>query len=391
MKILYIHQYFKTPADGGALRSYFIANAMANRGWEVEMITAHNEPRYEKKMIEGITVHYLPVPYYNEFSFRQRMWAFMKFVRLATKLIRRLPHADICYATSTPLTVGLIALRAKKIMKIPYIFEVRDLWPEAPIALGVLKNPVLKYYSRKLEKKIYSHATAIVALSPGMEEAVRKTAPDHDIYLIPNMADTAFFEGMEETEDKNRPFSIGYFGAFGRANHLEYLLHTAKACTDAGLDVRFLMAGEGAEKKMLEKKAKSMGLTNMEILPFQNRENIRSLMARVDACYTSFLNVPVLQTASPNKFFDGLAAGRLSIVNTSGWLRELVERHQCGFYADPEKPEAFPSLVRPYLDDKKLLKSQRQHARNLAASMFAREKLTNQVCEIIEKVVTKGQ
>ncbi len=391
MRILYIHQYFKTPMEGGALRSYFIAKAMVDRGMEVEMITAHNRPGYENKVIEGITVHYLPVSYSNEFSYRKRIWAFMKFVRLANRFIKNLPPTDLCYATSTPLTVGLIAIRAKKIMKIPYIFEVRDLWPEVPVQLGAVKNPLLKTFLLRLEKKIYSHASAIIALSPGMEDAIRKTAPNHDIYMIPNMSDMAFFEGIGENEVRNSPFSIGYFGAFGRANHLLYLLEAAKACNDAGLSVRFALAGEGAEKEMLKKKSKSMELTNMDFLPLQNRDGIRRLMARVDACYTSFLNAPVLEKGSPNKFFDGLSAGRLCIVNTSGWLRDLVERHQCGFYIDSDKPETFPSLIRPFLEDKELLKITQQNAKKLGSALFAREKLAGQVCEIIEEVAKKGQ
>ena len=127
MRIIYLHQYFKTPEDGGAIRSYYIAKAMIDRGIEVEMITAHNLPNYQKTIIEGIVVHYLPVSYKNEFGFIKRLYAFAKFAWSSYRFIARIPQADLVYATSTPLTIGLTALKVFRKHNIPYYFEVRDL------------------------------------------------------------------------------------------------------------------------------------------------------------------------------------------------------------------------------------------------------------------------
>ena len=387
--ILYIHQYFKTPGEGGAIRSYHIAGALTARGMRVEMITAHNGPVYEKKVVDGIHVHYLPVPYSNAFSFRRRVYAFLKFAYLAAKLAAQLPAADLCYATSTPLTVGLVALRLKKIRQIPYIFEVRDLWPEAPIQLKIIKSPIMKGLLRKLEKTIYRQARAIIALSPAIETEIRKTVPDHEIHTIPNMADTEFFSNCNKNRKLGDPFVISYFGAFGKANHLEYLLDIAAECQKASLPVQFVLAGEGAEKKMLEEKAATM--KNVRFLPFQNREGIRSLMKETDACFVSFLNNPILETNSPNKFFDALAAGKPCIVNTRGWLADLVKEWQCGFYADPDKPQAFPELIKPYIHDEKLLKSHGENALRLAEAGFSKTSLTEAVCDIVSNVIKEGQ
>ncbi len=153
MKILYIHQYFRTPEEGGAIRSYYLAKGMVDNGIEVEMITSHNKRYEEVKNIEGIKVHYLPVFYQNELGFGKRIIAFYRFMKLVRRKARAIKNVDLCYATSTPLTIGLSALKIKKELGIPYYFEVRDLWPEAPVQLGIIKNRFIKLYLERLEKK----------------------------------------------------------------------------------------------------------------------------------------------------------------------------------------------------------------------------------------------
>jgi len=154
MKVLYIHQYFRTPEEGGAIRSYYLAKGMVDNGIKVELITSHNKPFAEVKYIEGIKVHYLPVFYDNNLGFIKRIFSFYKFMRLVAKKARSIKNIDICYATSTPLTIGVSALKIKKELKIPYYFEVRDLWPEAPVQMGIIKNRFIKSYLERLEKKV---------------------------------------------------------------------------------------------------------------------------------------------------------------------------------------------------------------------------------------------
>ncbi len=390
MKIVYIHQYFKTPEEGGAIRSYYIAKGMVDHGIEVDIITSHNKANYEQQNIDGIRVHYLPVPYSNFYSFSKRYFAFIKFIVFAIKLSGNLPKPDLYYVTSTPLTVGIITLWQKWRGKIPYIFEVRDLWPEAPIQLGIIKSSLLKYIATKLEKVIYRHAYKIVVLSPGIETGVMNKSPKANISMIPNMADIDFFQkatlkaivstagAYEKIE-----FVVGYIGAFGMANNLEYILDVAKACQNAKLPVTFQLVGEGVRKKDIEIQASEMNLNNVIILAQQNRSDIKALLGQMDACFTSFLAVSILETNSPNKFFDGLAAGKLNIVNTRGWLKELVEENKCGFYTDPAKPENFPLLIEPFIQDKNVLMSYQENALHLGKTMFSREKLVQEVCQVV--------
>lgn len=382
-KVVYIHQYFKIPEEGGAIRSYYISKGMVDHGIEVELITSHNKANYEQKNIDGIRVHYLPIHYSNYDSFSKRYVAFFKFAFAAIRLSKKLPTPDLYYVTSTPLTVGIIALWVKWTQKIPYIFEVRDLWPEAPIQMGILKSSLLKYLTIKLEKTIYKQADKIIALSPGIEKGIINKFEKANTSMIPNMADIDFFQKNSPDISVKKELVIGYFGTFGIANNLEYILDVAMECQQANLPVAFKLIGDGVRKKHIELKAIQMNLHNVDFLPHQNRSDIRGLLQQIDACFTCFLNIPILETNSPNKFFDGLASGKLNIVNTQGWLKELVEENKCGFYTDSAKPENFPLLIEPFIRDKNLLKSYQKNSLQLGKTMFSREKLVDEVCLLV--------
>src|SRR5690242_8330474 len=124
VKVLILHQHFKTPQSGGAIRSYYLATALVRKGVETVVITAHNERQHKTEVLEGITIHYLPVPYDNRFGFNRRVYSFLRFVMKAAAVARHHKDADLCYAISTPLTTGLAARMIRRSHRIPYIFEV---------------------------------------------------------------------------------------------------------------------------------------------------------------------------------------------------------------------------------------------------------------------------
>ena len=380
--VLYLHQYFRTPAEGGALRSWFIAEELTRQGARVEMITAHDGPAYERRVLsERLIVHYLPVPYANAYGPLARGWAFVAFawgaLRLAGRLVPETEGPVVCFATSTPLTVGGVARLLKVWRGVPYCFEVRDLWPEAPIQLGYVRAAPLRWVLRRLERWIYDGARRIVALSPGMVTGVRATGTATPVELVPNMADTdAFRPAFAGTTDSTEPFIILYAGALGRANRVEFLLDAAAAAHRAGLTaVAFVIAGAGAESERLRAAASERGLSNVQFLGPLDRKQILAARARAAASFTCFDTVPVLDTTSPNKFFEGLAAGALSITTTRGWLRELVETHGSGFGYDPRQPDEFVAKLRPFVEDRDRLRSAQAAARQLAEAEFSRTAL----------------
>ena len=384
MKILYIHQYFKTPREGGSIRSYYLASGLVENGYEVEMITAHNESTYKTEKVKGITVHYLPVRYDNHMRFYRRVISFLVFFLRAYRLAGKIRDVNLVYAMTTPLTVGLLALRLKKRFGWSYYFEVGDLWPEAPIQMGFIKNRILKWVLYDLEKKIYHHAEKIIALSPSIRNYIESVAPGKKVYMIPNMADIGYFKPTQAEKRHLGKFIISYFGAVGRANHLEYLLEVAKICQRQLAQVSFRIMGYGSELERLQKLSIQTGLDNVEFRSYGSKKQVKELLDDTDGVYVSFASNEVLNTGSPNKFFDGLAAGKFMIINFEGWLKELVETHECGIAYDPEYPEEFVAKLEPFLSDRQSLLTSQQNAREIAEVYYSRELQLKKMLKLLD-------
>lgn len=354
------------------------------------MITSHNQKKYIKKDIEGITVHYLPVKYSNHFGYLRRIYAFLLFAHKAYYLGRKFHNIDLAYVTSTPLTVALTALRLKQKKQIPFVFEIRDLWPEAPIRLKELRNIFIKAISRKLEIAAYKKASRIIALSPGIHEYVSNLLPDKSVYLCPNFSDCTFFEKSKRKNiallDKHgigNAFVISYFGAIGKINALEYLLDLVKVSEDHKMNIKFFIIGEGAMLSRLHGLVEQRNLKTIEFLPHMDKYRLKEYLSICDAAYLSFVNNPIMKLNSPNKFFDALASGKMVITNTSGWIRDLLEKNKCGFYLDPEHPDEFISMIEPFLEGSKLL-TQQDNARKLAKESFDKDKQINELLNFVE-------
>ncbi len=379
MNICLIHQYFKTPETGGAIRSYYLASHLVKLGHTVTVITARNNRAYTIDKINGFDVHNLPVYYENHLNFWSRIHAFFLFVWKTNRLLKKLPKADLNYVITTPLTTGFIALKALKGYKTPYIFEVGDLWPEAPIQLGVIQNSYVIKWLRNFESKIYRHAQSMVALSPDIKDYIQKIVPDKKITVITNFADLDFFGERKGTinsplaSDLKDKFVITYMGTVGMANHLEYLIDLAKNTID--LPLAFVIMGAGARYEAIQRLAIDNALPNIHLLPHQDKNGVREVLALTDAVYISFKKVPVLSTGSPNKFFDGLAAGKLIIINFEGWIKKLIDENHCGFYYDPLQPERFREKIVPYISNQALLTEAQQHSKNLAFAFTPEQQL----------------
>ena len=398
MKIVYIHQYFRKPAHGGAIRSYYLAKSLVEKGVYVDLITTHNHKNIRIEKIEGINVHFLPIDYDNKFSFLKRVNSFIKFMILSYKYIAKLQKPNYIYASSTPLTIGITALLLKKIKKIPFYFEVRDLWPEAPIQMGVIKNPILKSILYKLEKIIYNNAVKIIALSPGMKDGIESKVKNKEVKLLPNISDCDFFQ-KEEKNIKNTfyfgigdKFVISYIGAIGKVNNLQSLLEAAFECQKQGINnVTFLVAGKGKELAAIKEKSKELKLKNITFLGFLNRLDIKKLLNVTDFSFISFADKRILETNSPNKFFDSIASGKICIVNNKGWIKELIEKYEIGFYYNVNQPQNFANNLKKYLNDKVSLNLAKNNSRKLAENSFSRKKLITEFNAILnlETISTK--
>lgn len=384
MRITYVHQYYKTPDEGGALRSWRISQAMIQAGHEVSLVAAHTGPVKTLRQ-KQLTIHYLPVPYSSSFSALRRIRAFISFYFQARRFISRSPKPDLLFLSSTPLTVGFIGPWAKRKYGLPYVFEVRDLWPDAPIQMGVIRNQILIRWLKKKERELYNHAAHIVALSPGMKQGILRTCPTAPVSMIPNMADMALFGNLpakalaEKKLGLPAMFRIAYTGAMGPSNGLHKCMALANACFD--LPIEFVFAGEGPQKKILQDESRS----NVRVLPPVDAKGIGMLLAASDMVLVSFSDIPVLQTNSPNKFFDGLAAGKPILAAMDGWIGDLVSQNQCGLHLSSQNSEQIKLALIRLMNAPQDLEAMGRKAARLALQFDSRS-LCHQLIRILPEV-----
>ncbi|MCZ6901044.1 MAG: glycosyltransferase family 4 protein [Bacteroidetes bacterium] len=384
MHILIIHQYFLTPETGGAIRSYFLAKGLSAQGHKISIITSGNRKRYEVTNIDDIEVHYLPVSYHNRFSKRQRIVSFLRYTWFCTLMAPKIKNVDLVYVISSPLTVGFPALWLNIFYSKPFVFEVGDLWPQAPIEFGVIKNLFIKKFLYSFENKVYKSAWKIVALSPPIKDYILNKVPEAEVEVIPNMADINFYNSVscDFPTDMNNPFVISYFGAISEANNIEDIILLAVQQPKEN-NIIFQIMGDGKDAEKIKEMAKDYGLAKVIFFPFGNRDEVLEKMNASQAIIITYKDLPVLSTGSPNKLFDGLAAGKLIIINFKGWIKELIESNKCGYQYLVGDAEDFNRKIKPFLTDQDLLKTFQENARKLAEEKFSKERLIRKLGNFI--------
>ena len=325
-------------------------------------------------------------------SILERLWSFIRFMIYSTLYAFKLKKVDLVIATSTPLTVGFPALVLKYFKNIPYLFEVRDLWPEVPIQMGGLKNPILKNLAVFFEKTIYWHAKHIICLSPGMVNGVIKYTTPHKVSMIPNMAKVDKFWPREKNEQmmeymglSKNSFKVIHFGSLGIANDGMSIIHAAEKLSKDS-SVQFVFIGGGSTEEELKYYCHSKRLNNVFFLGKYSMNETSEIVNFCDVSIVSFKNLPILYTNSPNKFFDSLSAGKPIIVNSAGWTKDLVIDSKCGYFVNPDRPNELVTIINKLKNDPKLCISMGNNARKLAVEKYDKNILCGQYIEVIKKI-----
>ena len=391
MHILYLHQHFATQNGTTGTRSYEFARRWIKAGHKVTLITGHydigglelDKGLIQKQSIEGINVVVVGTTYSNKQSYLRRIISFLCFMFLSIYAGLRTKAVDVTYATSTPLTMGIPAMVLKRLKRVPFIFEVRDQWPEIPIELGIIKNKIAIKLLLILEKSIYKSAVSIVALSPGMTEGIRKIVGEQKpIVIVPNSCDTELFHpdinGSRVRREKGwgNKLVLLYFGALGKANGLGFIIDAAERLK-TNPDIHFVLVGDGSEKTAMVKRVEHLGLDNIEILGSIPKGRLPEFVAACDIAMVIFANYPILQHNSANKFFDSLSAGKPVLLNYSGWQRELIEKHEVGFGCRLCDVDEFVEKVRYLSYHRDKLSHMGYQARVLAETQFSRDDAAN--------------
>ena len=347
--------------------------------------------------MEGIDLVVLRVPYSNDMGFGKRIWAFVRFAMGATFQALKVKDVDVVFATSTPLTIILPGYCASRFRAAPLVFEVRDLWPALPIAVGALKNKVAIWLARQLERFAYRSASHIIALSPGMRDGIAACGiADQCISMIPNACDIDLFQvGAERAEAflDRFPFLEGgpvvtYGGTLGLINNVSYLVDLAAAVKQIDPDVRFLICGSGAELDVVTTRAADANVLNISlwIIPPLPKHDMPSLFAASTVAVSLFKDLPEMRHNSANKVFDALAAGKPVVVNYGGWQADLLESRGAGLMLPPDDPTAAAQDLVAFLKDTDGLRRAGEQAMALAESRFSRDRLAGEFRTVLERV-----
>ncbi|WP_180078380.1 glycosyltransferase family 4 protein [Acinetobacter sp. YH12208] len=403
MKIIYLHQYFNTPNMSGGTRSYEMAKRLVASGHEVHMVTSWVKDTDKKEWfiedIDGIKVHWFPNPYNNKMSFKQRIQAFFRFAYAATRKVSAI-SADIIFATSTPLTIAIPAILGARKQKIPMVFEVRDLWPEVPIAMGILKKPHHIFLAKKLEKWAYKNSAHVVALSPGMKEGVVSTGyPDSKVSVIPNSCDNSLFEVKSEKFEQflldNSWLPQGkiiiYTGTFGLVNDVGITIELAKELKKRNSDIKILLIGDGFEYDKVYNKALNENVLDKQLfIRKQVPKNEIPYYLKYASMASSFaMDLPAIQANSANKFFDALAAGKPILINYGGWQKDILEENKCGIVSWKKSVAETVNELEFFLHDENIYKQACDNARKLALNEFSRDNLFRALEEILNTSLNK--
>ena len=405
MHILLIHQAFAAIDDPGGTRHHELARHLVDFGHQVTIIaspvsyltgTAKSRVRWKDRQVDDrgveiIRAYTLPALHR---SFVWRVFSFLSFMVSSFLIGLSVKKVDLVWGTTPPIFQGVTAWLLARLKRVPFLFEVRDLWPAFAIAVGVLKNRALIRLSEWLEKFIYRRADHIVVNSPGFIEHV-KLRGGKKIDLIPNGADPEMFDPTLSGGDFRNQHNLGtdfvvlYAGAHGLSNDLGVVLEAADLLkTEKGL--RFVLVGDGKEKPALMNQSASRNLANVLFIPPAPKTEMPQVLAGADACIAILKPIELYKTTYPNKVFDYMAAGKAVLLVIDGVIRELVEQAGAGIFVEPGNPQALASAVRQLMKNPADAEKMGRAGRLYIENKFSRTQIASQFNLLLESLWRKN-
>ncbi len=408
MHILLIHQAFAALDEPGGTRHHELARCLVGLGHKVTIITSpvsyltgasYPVPTASEKTggdLEEVRVIRVFTYQALHKSFVHRIVSFFTFMASSFFAGLGVRNVDLVWGTSPPIFQGMTAWLLARLKRVPFLFEVRDLWPTFAIAVGVLKNPGLIKMSLWLEQFLYRHADQVMVNSPGFVAHVSGHGAKR-VELVPNGADPemfdpadqgAAFRSANQLADK---FVVLYAGAHGMSNDLPVVLEAAKLLQDspAAGEVVVTFLGDGKEKPALQKQAAEMGLNNVIFLPPVPKTEMAAALAGTDACLAILKPIEEYKTTYPNKVFDYMAAGRPVILAIDGVIRQVVEDAHCGLFAQPGDPAALAQAIRQLTADKTATRLMGLAGRRYLEQYFSRAALAKKLAVIMEDMQSR--
>ena len=381
MKILIFYQYFTTPKGSWGTRIYEFSKEWVKQGHDVTVVTSIYSKSdlkaskfIETQIIEGIKVKVLNIKIDNKQPIAKRIFSFILYSIISSWYALTL-KADIAIASSGPITVGIPGLISKIFTKKKLVYEVRDLWPEVPIEMGVIKNVFIKKIAYFFEKKLYTNASLVVGLSPGIRDHIKNNFNHKNVISVTNSANLNLFGEKKYLKNNDildeTDFYAIYTGNIGEINNSFWLVDAARNLKNKNIDnIKIVLIGDGQLKEKIISIIKKEKLTNLIHFDLMSKENLVPFIQNAKVSLVPLKPNPILDTSSPNKFFESLAAGVPVIQTTKGWIKNYLDINKVGFSLEGDNSESLSNLLIELKNNPKLIKDMKINAKKCAFRAF---------------------
>src|SRR5580692_9235760 len=415
MKILYVSQYFPPEMGAPAGRAAELSRLWAEDGNEVTVLTGFPNhptgivPRYRRKFRRQLVMHenhygvnvvrtwLLPFP--NRKAY-ERMLNYSSFCISAATTGMFLHQPELVIASSPQLLVGLSGWWLARCNGVPFVFEVRDLWPESLAAVGVSnRNSPLHRLLAKIAGFLYRSCDRLVVVTPAFKEYLVEhwRVPEEKIFVVENGVETSLFSRLTPNAALRRAigaeekFVVSYIGTIGNAHGLETLLEAAALLRERAPEVLFLLVGEGAEKARIVSLAHSRGLTNVRFVGQQPREQIPAYITASDACLVLLKKSELFKTVLPTKMLEFMSCARPVILGVDGHARRVMERANAGIFVPPEDSAELADAILRLATDPALRESLGRNGRQHILHHFSRQDTAKQYLDVLQDLLARGE
>ncbi len=381
-----VHQAFVAPGEAGGTRHFELARQLVKAGHgfsivagNVNYLTGQRASAAVAEQYDGVRVlRAYTLPLWHR-GYAWRLLSFFSFLLTSIPMALRAGPVDLVMGTTPPIFQAVAAWIVAVLRRRPLLLEVRDLWPEFAIDIGLLRNRALIALARRLERFLYCRASHLLVNSPAYRDyLIAKGVSGARITLIPNGAEVQMFDPADNSADLRRElglehnFVVTYAGAMGMANDLDTVLEAAALLL--GSNVHFLLVGDGKERARLETAARARNLRNVTFLGAQPKSRVPAVLAASNACLAILKNIPMFRTTYPNKVFDYMAAGRPTLLAIDGVIRQVIEAAGAGIFVPPGDAAALAAAIHRLRGDPQLCKSMGTAARAYVVQHFNRSR-----------------
>ena len=403
MHVLLIHQAFVSPDDAGGTRHYELARRFVDGGHSFSIVASDLSYLSGKKCtadervqdFDGVKVQRAWTYSALHRSFVWRIVSFLSFMVSSVWVALKVKNVDLVIGTSPPIFQAVSAWVISVVKWRPFLLEIRDLWPEFAVDMGVLKNPVLIWLARRLERFLYARANHLLVNSPAYRDyLIGLGIPASKVSFIANGVDPDMFHvkpsegGLRDEFQLRGKYLVTYAGAMGMANNLEVVLEAATMLNDVR-DVHFLMVGDGKDRPKLEELARQMNVKNVTFTGSRPKSQMPEILAESDVCLAVLRDIPMFRTTYPNKVFDSMAASRPVVLAIDGVIRQVIEEADGGIPVPPGNPQAMANAVRTLFSNRPRSEQMGRSARDYVIKFFDRNKQALQFGELVKQIGNK--